>query len=510
MNGRGTTRAAQCARRRAAAGPGCGGRVVRRAFSMAELMIAVVILGIGLLITSSMFPIAWYKAREVAEAAVIPALANTAEVNLKLQCRRADRKLDPTNPRYTSSFFPGDWVPTAKDHGEPLICPDTHVHLLNAGNYLADTGEDFYIDDDNKERPVADDAWMLEDNLDVYLAERGALQTGFNVPLVEAMRAALGPQVSPQSRLALPLGRRPRATDTPAPHAEVMKLWQERFDGCRHSWAVFYRFSELPGAGYAVFAPIGNPLTDPQKEKVSTEELRQPRQLNVYCVTLKRPIGARYARQQGYDPQESSPEPADLTAPEPRDPEFDVLLPVPWRFEAELAVLPIDTDPNYVPGAPAEIIVKPPTNTGVQPIMLEALDKDFYLIDDRTGQVFTVTNRRTDGLNVVLTLDSEYTRAQIIDTPEYEPQLSGSSVPAIEQLQHNWKIASLWKHHGCDIDPDRPQCDSALLSQKEDEPERRTYWVYLPPVEQRSSPSDPLIFSGTQPVVAIEVRQIAM
>jgi len=475
---------------------------------MAELMIAVVILGIGLLITSSMFPIAWYKAREVAEAAVVPALANAAEVNLKLQCRRADRNLDETDPRYTSSFFPGDWVPPAGDRVEPLIGPDTHVHLLNAGNFLADTGEDFYIDDDNKEWPVADDAWMLEDNLVVYLADRNPLLTGFNVPLVEVLRVALGPQVTPQSRLALPLGRRPRAADTPTPPAEVMKLWQERFDGCRHCWAVFYRFSELPGAEYAVINPNNTTLTVQQKHKVSTEELRQPRQLNVYYVTLKRPVGARYARQQGYDPHESSPETADLTAPEPRDPEFDVLLPVPWRFEAELAVLPTDAD--YVPGAPAEIIVRPPTNTGVQPIMLEALDKDYYLIDDRTGQVFKVTNRRTDGLNVVLTLDSEYTAAQVINTPEYEPQLSGSSVPAAEQLQHNWKMASLWKHHGCDVDPSRPECNSAFFVQKEDEPERRTYWVYLPPVEQRSSPSDPLIFSGSQPVVAIEVRQIAM
>jgi prepilin-type N-terminal cleavage/methylation domain-containing protein len=80
------------------------------AFSMVELMFAVVILGIGMLITSSMFPIAWFKAREVAEATVVPALADAAESEHPAGlARRSPRTSLPIRPRavHTSRFFPG-------------------------------------------------------------------------------------------------------------------------------------------------------------------------------------------------------------------------------------------------------------------------------------------------------------------------------------------------------------------------------------------------------------------
>jgi hypothetical protein len=60
----------------------------------------------------------------------------------------------------------------------------------------------------------------------------------------------------------------------------------------------------------------------------------------MYYFTLKRPVNARYARQAGYDPDDSSPTVVDLANPQARGPEFDVRLPVPWRFEAGLKTLP--------------------------------------------------------------------------------------------------------------------------------------------------------------------------
>ena len=42
-------------------------RKARSAFSLAELMIAIVILGLGLLMVAGMFPVGWIKARELAE-----------------------------------------------------------------------------------------------------------------------------------------------------------------------------------------------------------------------------------------------------------------------------------------------------------------------------------------------------------------------------------------------------------------------------------------------------------
>jgi prepilin-type N-terminal cleavage/methylation domain-containing protein len=116
------------------------------AFSMVELMFAVVILGIGMLITSSMFPIAWFKAREVAEATVVPALADAAEANIRLSARRSPRTSVPIRRvRLYFSFFPGDWIPLAQpapigggNRDPAFIYPDMRVHHLNAGNYLAD------------------------------------------------------------------------------------------------------------------------------------------------------------------------------------------------------------------------------------------------------------------------------------------------------------------------------------------------------------------------------------
>jgi prepilin-type N-terminal cleavage/methylation domain-containing protein len=111
------------------------------AFSMVELMFAVVILGIGMLITSSMFPIAWFKAREVAEATVVPALADAAESNIRLLARPSG-PVDSTAAVYTSRFLSGGLVSRdPKEQTDPaFVYPDSRVHHLNLGNYLADPG----------------------------------------------------------------------------------------------------------------------------------------------------------------------------------------------------------------------------------------------------------------------------------------------------------------------------------------------------------------------------------
>jgi hypothetical protein len=106
---------------------------------MVELMFAVVILGIGMLITSSMFPIAWFKAREVAEATVVPALADAAEANIRLSARRSPRSGGFDRGVYTSRFFPGDWFPAIRRGNViPLSFIRTCGCIISMGNYLAD------------------------------------------------------------------------------------------------------------------------------------------------------------------------------------------------------------------------------------------------------------------------------------------------------------------------------------------------------------------------------------
>jgi prepilin-type N-terminal cleavage/methylation domain-containing protein len=85
------------------------------AFSMVELMFAVVILGIGMLITSSMFPIAWFKAREVAEATVVPALADAAEANIRLLARRSPSPVADSPRAILRAFFRGIGFPCPSD-----------------------------------------------------------------------------------------------------------------------------------------------------------------------------------------------------------------------------------------------------------------------------------------------------------------------------------------------------------------------------------------------------------
>ena len=62
-------------------------RTDRPAFSLAELMIAIVILGLGLLMVASMFPVGWLKARELAEFTTSQSIIGVAEMTVKSLCR---------------------------------------------------------------------------------------------------------------------------------------------------------------------------------------------------------------------------------------------------------------------------------------------------------------------------------------------------------------------------------------------------------------------------------------
>jgi hypothetical protein len=146
-------------------------------------------------------------------------------------------------------------------------------------------------------------------------------------------------------RLSIPLSRgrgpRPPTSDLENQH------WEERFELRRHCWSAFYRFNELPGLSFDIESKndLNGDGTEDAADRdlkiaLGNRQLRRSRQLSMYYFTLKRPVNARYARQAGYDPDDSSPTVVDLANPQARGPEFDVRLPVPWRFEAGLKTLP--------------------------------------------------------------------------------------------------------------------------------------------------------------------------
>lgn len=477
----------------------------RSAFSLAELMIAIVILGIGLLITSSMFPIAWYKARDVAESAVLPALANSAELTVANQCRASAPPANVNAPTYNSSFLLGDWLPAIAFRPlemPAVVYPDTRVHPLNLGNYLARSGEDFR-EEGTEWIPVSDDGWSLEDNLDLVFG--GTPEGSYFLGESELMRQL---KVRAHVRLGLPLEARPLEKDDPEPQA--VALWTEKFELRRHCWAVFYKFEQLSGLDYANFQ--SGLFTPNQLQALTAQGLKQPRKLTLYCFTLKRPVGARYARQLGYDPEDSSSQPIDPAAPEamPNTPEVtDLLLPVPWRFAATLVTLPS----AGVPGVPSEIFIPYKSGTGGRNLMTDVLDVGFVLLDDRTGQVMKITNRQVDAkppgqseAGVILTLDRDYTVAEIENVPEYEPKVADLSLSNPQKARYNWEKAGDWFASGCDKNPTQAVCNLF----RENEPERRFYWVFLPPVDPERGQNNTPLFDGSQPVVGVEIRQMTL
>ncbi len=484
----------------------------RAGFSMAELMIAIVILGIGLLITSSMYPIAWFKARDVAEATVVPSCSSTADASARMMLDvnpvpNTDIVFDCTD----SAFFPGDWyedLPALHRPWRASLYPDTRVHPLNMGNYLAGSLQDDELDPlvpgSKKRVVVADNGWRLDDNLKPRLGDALYVTAlAATPPLSPATPNSQPPRphwarISANARMFPPLPPRPLDDDPGLP------LWKEQFELSRNCWAVFYRFSDMPGPSGSTRSTAnecidhGENPADPACVRAVREveaTLSRNRMLTMYYVTLQRPVDARYARQEGFTFTSGGGTWTRNPPNAPRAiPEAEVALPVPWRIEATLTPSTVQaiqnqvTNPSAPPtGIPSEIIVE-------DPVLAAMLQKETYLIDDRTGQIFRVVSRREDASGVVFTLDGEYTADDVINEPDYEP------FP--KTAEENWLSWWNWHDWSCEEDPGGPNCSTY----QENDPAQRFYWVFPPPVE---SVLDGMpTFDGTPPVVQIESRQL--
>jgi hypothetical protein len=138
-------------------------------------------------------------------------------------------------------------------------------------------------------------------------------------------------------------------------------------------------------------------------------------------------------------------------------------------------------------------------------VLFEMLQVGTYLFDDRTGGVYQVTARREiDDLSnptVILTLNGEY-RSADVHLADYDPFPDAASAQANWTNHWNWQAL----RSKCEQDPGGSACGE-WLSTVEDEPQRRFYWVYPPPVEAGRADSGIPIFNGTPPVVDVVIRQ---
>jgi prepilin-type N-terminal cleavage/methylation domain-containing protein len=467
------------------------------AFSLIELMIAIVILGVGLVMVATMFPVAWQRAREMSEItaqqAMVPAIESTVRGLVPL-AKFGTEGCDPiAQPMgcVLAAGIAGDlifdaryrppWVLPAAPTGRIIALSDTRVHALHLQNVTVGAGQD-------PRRFVGEAPWELE-----RMPTRGDLH---REPSID-YDTEFGPQFdlhtyhTPRIRLSQrvfpPMGRRANVNaDGEFSSSMPDDVWDEQFEARRFCWAVFHRlrqpvgpdvFGLVPPLDYPVVPDLRPPgFVEGDYEKAAGHAYNQPRLFDMYYVTLRRTRSTnRYARQAVST--SSTPNPylstTALAVPEAMDADEDVMLPVPWRVQI--------TVPNTIvsaanaTGIPTEVLVPPAgfTNEKGARMLVQMFPAGAQFIDEVGGKVYKVASRRIvdfsddgEGIEAVLTLNREIT---------------------IEDVDFQDPIGS---------------ADTAELL--------RTIWVFPPPAEPRDAGDELPYFDGPSPVMAIDVRTMTL
>lgn len=416
-------------------------------------MIAIVILGLGLIMVATMFPVAWQRARTLGEYTIQTTVTQSAHATLKMLA--AVDGLDTH-----AGTFAGDLIFDNAGGGRILALSDTRVHALNMGNVIASAPRRFIHKptkswDDGTDRTAL---WRLgrPDFINVALADLcdDAGRPGFCDPLY------VSKQIEFESLVYPPLERRDVSRmDLDGMFIDDDPRWDDALEKRRFSVAILHRLREE---------------VDPTPDGVN-----QTREFDIYYVTLRRPQPTlRYARQ---NPDlEMTPNPlarAVVVTPVALPPEQDVMFPSPWRVQVYFpAALASTTDPANLPsGVPTEVEVNTlPVATAE--FVVDVFQRGTQFIDEITGAVYRVVNRRiaqgTTGTmqdQAFLTLGREVFIEDIDDSPE----TGGSN--SIE-------------------------LDESI----------RTVWVFPPPVDAERNANDEPVFVGKQPTVGIEIRKLTL
>jgi prepilin-type N-terminal cleavage/methylation domain-containing protein len=456
-------------------GPGIPpGRPGRAAFSLVEVMIAMVILALGLTMVASIFPVGWHRARTLSEHTTRITMTANAEALIKATVHPSglstrDRLGYPTNaPRLDSGGLAGDlfYDPTLVEYGAGSILKysDTRVHALNLENRYVEGGRH------GTTEFVAEDPWELELIADF---RRFPVHPGQDLGLNFGERSFFEPQLRFHERIHPPLDPFPEAT------AAAQPRWLDRLSTRRFCWAVLHRFRGIVGPRRSIATTDAESRS---QQQAAARAIGSERVLEMYYVTLRRPPStARFARQ---DPNEAFlPDPSELTLGPVRvaalDSVEDVVLPVPWRVQVEFP----DTIGQVASGIPTEVQVPPedmPGGPSVHAMVVQMFPVGAQFIDELTGAVYRVTDRRFADNSVekaFLKLDREVLLRDVdrpADDPLYEPTVS--------------RVGFL-------DDPDE------LI---------RTVWVFPPAAQAERAAVGVPVFDGAQPVVAIDVGTLRL
>ncbi len=433
---------------------------VRAGFSLLELMIGIVILGLGMVMVATIFPVAWSRARTLSEFTVQRTITASAQVTVQSLLRAS-------GPTRNATSFQGDVLCNEFTAAAISACAlgasdptDTWVHALNLENVRV-----------TDRRFVDENVWRIEGGL-LDLAELSNSGHDF----IE--RSFFRKTISFHERMYPPIGRRENV-DFLGEFTGPDDRWDNALASRRFCWSVLYR------------------LRDPlEVDRLACTPPGSTRSFDIYYVTLRRGQSAlRYARQ---DPTLASmPDPCLLNGvpvtPAADDPDEDVMFPVPWRVQVQF---PDTLERRFdvlghrreTSGIPTEIEVPPSgiTSATARVSLVQMFSRGTQFIDEITGEVYRVIRRRITGIGdtAKLTLNREVL-FEDIDLPK-DPALPSAPLSLL-----------------C------PACGAAGAAL--DGPELlRTVWVFPPPVEPRASASDPLVFSGSQPVVAIDIRTLNM
>jgi prepilin-type N-terminal cleavage/methylation domain-containing protein len=458
----------------------------RSAFSLIEMMIAIVILGLGLVMTATMFPVAWTRARTLTEYTTQRSAAASAESTLStlLHAAGSSIRVVPINGNPTRKLFltagslAGDFFydPTLvlQYGGQVAIIgySDTRMHALNVANILVTPqggapGSEI----------IDEDPWLLERMFDIESTTFHPI-LGSGIEVFESNdvwkaqyfleNSFYTAQAPVEQRVYPPLGAYPTATGAP------QDKWRDKLSTRRFAWAVLHRLRSRVGPAPNLAGPLSA-----QDLAVAAGASGTTRVFDMYVVTLRRTQPSnRYAMQ---DPQ-FAPDPNDrsvVATPQSLKSTKDVILPSPWRVQIEIprklnvraAIL---GGPNASTGVPTEVQF-PPTGTtlgGADPIaqFSQMLPSGAQFVDEVNGQVFRVTKRRegADGY-AFLTLDSEIV---------FEDMDDGD-------LQNN-------------------------LPNLDDDENVRAVWVFPPAVDRSLADGALPVFDGSSPVVGIDVRTVSL
>ena len=465
-----------------------------RAFSLIELMVAIVILGLGLVMVATVFPIAWGRARTLSEQTTQATITQVAHTQLSMLASVDGFEEPGDDEPKNAATFAGDLViDAAQAGGNPVLLltfSDTRVHYLCMDNvsvaprHIVPDLQVPWIDNPSTAWNDASTPWLLER---VRLAPSVSAFPDTGLPANVVCGAVqfgttsfLRSRIRLEQRVHPPLPARQFVNPSGA-FIDSDPTWDEMFDGRRFAMGVFHRLRERIGPDPSGAIRQG----DTDHLPAALDARGSLREFDIYYVTLRRPKSTLRFAQQDRDPL-NVPDPwvpdAPPVAPKAASYHDDVLLPEPWRVQVEIATDTLNTAATAT-GIPTEIRVPPSDLTGAPPeavtMLIQMFQRKTFLIDELSGQVYRVTKRRllADGTAVYLTLDRELT-VEDVDSPEEQMYLDAGNIPG------NYDIPL-----------------EAV----------RTVWVFPPPAATRTRPEDVYPqWDGPQPVVGIDIRPLSV